>query len=71
MAIDKRSGANVFTSKTHPYDLFTENQTDSTIFAATRAGRVVAVRPVLREGDVGTVVMGFSEEPLASASTGR
>jgi len=71
IAVDKMSGNTLFTSKSHAYDLFVENQADSTIYAATRSGRVAAIRPILREGEVGTIVMGFSEEPLAAATPGR
>ena len=67
LAVNKATGNVDFMSKGKEYQVFTPNTKDSTIFAATRAGKVVAIRPVLREGDVGTIAMDFREEPLASA----
>jgi len=37
------------------------------IYAATATGEVVQIKPITNAGEVGTVVMGFAEEPLAMA----
>jgi outer membrane protein assembly factor BamB len=68
LAVDKNSGQVMFRSKSK-WDAFATNMTDATIFASTKAGKVMAIRPVLREGEVGTMVMDFypSPEPLALA----
>jgi outer membrane protein assembly factor BamB len=67
LAVDKQTGQVVFQSKSKDYELFAENPTDSTIYAATKDGHVVAIKPVLKEGQVGTVVMDLKEQPLALA----
>jgi outer membrane protein assembly factor BamB len=67
LAVDKQSGNILFQSRTKAYELFAENTTDATIFAATKDGRVAAIRPILRAGEVGTVVMDLREQPLAAA----
>ena len=67
LAVDKQSGQVVFQSKSKGYEKFTSNTDDALIYAATKDGRVVAIRPVLREGEVGVIVMGFAEQPVAAA----
>jgi outer membrane protein assembly factor BamB len=67
LAADKNTGEIAFTSKSHPFEVFATNTTDSMIYGSTRDGRIWAVRPVLRAGEVGTVVMDFHAEPLALA----
>ena len=67
MAVDKASGDVVFTSKKHPLGVFATNTKDAMIYGASRGGSIWAVRPVLREGEVGNLVMDFRAEPLASA----
>jgi hypothetical protein len=64
IAVNKQSGQVVFTSKGADYRVFATNTDDALIYGATREGRIVAIRPVLREGEVGTLVMGFAEQPL-------
>jgi outer membrane protein assembly factor BamB len=66
-AVDKASGQVVFTSKKHPFEVFATNTKDSMIYGATPSGTVWAVRPVLREGEVGNLVVDFRAEPLAMA----
>jgi outer membrane protein assembly factor BamB len=66
IAVNKQSGEVTFTSKGSAYRTFATNPNDGTIFAATPDGKIVAIRPVLREGEVGTLVMDLREEPLAS-----
>lgn len=67
MAVNKTTGEVVFTSKSSPYDTFATNTTDSTIYAASKDGRIAAIRPVLREGEVGVLVMDLKPVPVASA----
>jgi len=68
VAVDKNTGVVQFVSKGH-WELFATNPDpkDNTIFTANRDGKVFAIRPVLREGEVGTVVMDLRPEPLAAA----
>lgn len=66
LAVDKASGEVAFRSKGRQYDVFATNPTDATIFAATKDGQLAAIRPVLREGEVGVLVMVFPEEPVAA-----
>jgi outer membrane protein assembly factor BamB len=68
MAVDKASGQVVFTSKTNPFQVFTTNLKDSTIYAGSHSGTVWAIKPVLREGEVGTIVMDFRAEAIAVAA---
>jgi outer membrane protein assembly factor BamB len=65
MAVDKASGKVVFTSNSGAFTVFATNTRDATIYAAASDGKVRAIRPVLKEGEVGTVVMDFRIEPLA------
>jgi hypothetical protein len=65
LAVNKQSGEIGFTSKGNVYNVFATNKDDALIYAATRDGRLVAIRPVLREGEVGVLVMDFKVEPIA------
>ncbi|MEA2712013.1 MAG: hypothetical protein QOF78_4614, partial [Phycisphaerales bacterium] len=62
IAVNKRTGDVVFTSKTNRYEIFATNPNDAIIYAATRTGHIAAIRPVLREGEVGTLVMMENEK---------
>jgi outer membrane protein assembly factor BamB len=64
LAVNKQTGKVVFTSKGSAYSAFATNTEDATIFAASSDGRLAAIRPVLREGEVGVLVMGFTEETV-------
>ena len=64
LAVDKKTGQTVFTSKSR-WDVFATNLTDATIFAVTKDGKLVAVKPVLKEGEVGTVVVDFTSATCA------
>jgi outer membrane protein assembly factor BamB len=66
LAADKATGEVKFRSK-GKWDLFSTNMTDAMIFASTRDGKVTGIHAVLREGEVGTMVMDFREEPIALA----
>jgi outer membrane protein assembly factor BamB len=66
LAVDKNSGQVQFRSK-GKWDLFATNTTDAVIFAATKDGKVYSIHPVLREGEVGTMVMDLRAEPIALA----
>lgn len=67
LALNKLTGETVFMSARHPFEIFTTNTKDSTIYGATRDGRLWAIRPVLSEGKVGTMVMDLRFEPIALA----
>lgn len=57
-ARDKQTGEVRFTSKSDELRVFgTSLKEDGVVYAATRRGRVIAVRPVLKPGSVGEVVM--------------
>ena len=64
LAIEKQTGKLTFISKRHPLKVFTTNQKDSTIYGASRDGKVWSVRPVLREGEVGHIVIDLRFEPV-------
>ena len=58
-ARDKKTGEVRFTSQRKDLTVFATNlvKEDGMIYAGTKAGRVIAVRPVLKPGTVGEVVM--------------
>src|SRR5207249_3395741 len=62
LAVDKITGERRFESKNR-YDDFATNETDSMIYAATKAGAVVGIRPVLIPGQTGVLVMNDSKTP--------
>ena len=63
-AHDKKTGQRLFTSQRRDLAVFGTNvaKEDGIIYAATKRGRVIAVRPVLKPGTVGEVVMVGSDE---------
>ena len=67
MAVNKQSGQVAFLSKTKNLSVFATNTSDSTIYGATPEGHIEAIRPVLREGEVGNIVLDLRPEPLALA----
>lgn len=68
VAVDKTSGEEKFSSKSRDFDLFASNAKDSTIYAATKGGEVVAIRPVLTPGQVGELVkLDIELESIAAA----
>jgi hypothetical protein len=56
VAYDKKTGATAFQSKRDDFGYFGTNGRDGIAYTASRGGRVVAVRPVLKEGQTGEVV---------------
>lgn len=58
VARDKQTGEAKFVSQRRDLDVFSTNTItqDGMMYAATRQGRVIAIRPVLRPGTVGEVV---------------
>ena len=64
VARDKRTGEVRFTSQRRDLAVFGTNlvKEDGLVYAATKRGRVIAVRPVLKPGTVGEVVMVGSDE---------
>jgi hypothetical protein len=71
IAVDKMNGQVAFVSNKHPFDVFVTNTKDATIYGATKAGNVWAVRPVLREGEVGNMVMDWRAVPLETIASAR
>lgn len=65
-AVDKKTGQRLFTSQRRDLAVFGTNlaKEDGIVYAATKRGRVIAVRPVLKPGMVGEVVMVGSDEVL-------
>lgn len=63
-AHDKKTGQRLFTSRRGDLRVFGTNlvKEDGIVYAATKRGRVIAVRPVLKPGSVGEVVMVGSDE---------
>lgn len=67
-AVDKANGQVRFKSKRPDLAAFATNTKDGTVFVATAAGRVMAVKPVLQAGSVGELVFApVPGEPIASA----
>jgi outer membrane protein assembly factor BamB len=64
VAIDKKTGQQKFRSQRHDFAIFATNTTDSTIFAATKDGKVYAITPVLKGGMMGEIVMKQELMPL-------
>ena len=67
-ALDKKTGEVRFTSNRRDLAVFGTNvlKEDGMVFAATKRGRIIAIRPVLKPGTVGEVVMVGSDEVSAS-----
>ncbi len=63
-AADKVTGKIQFESKSK-FDVFAVNQKDALIYAATSAGRIVQIKPIVREGEVGNIVVDLRDEPIA------
>jgi len=57
VALDKATGAPKFRSSRQDFESFATNTTSSLIYAATKDGHVLAIRPVLRPGTVGEIVL--------------
>ena len=56
-ALDKKSGEAQFTSRRKDFAAYASNPKDGTVYAATKGGRIVAVKAVLTPGQVGELVM--------------
>jgi len=61
VAVDRSNGEQRFTSKRTDLAQFATNTKDSTIYAATKDGKVLAITPVLKPGDVGEVALDLGE----------
>jgi outer membrane protein assembly factor BamB len=57
VALDKATGQEKFASERRDLSVFATNLASPVIYAATAAGEVVAVRPVLRAGTTGQLVL--------------
>ena len=57
VAVDKTNGEQRFTSKRTDLVQFATNTKDSTIYAATKDGQVLAITPVLKAGDTGELAL--------------
>jgi outer membrane protein assembly factor BamB len=68
LALDKKTGNAKFRSRRKDLTMFATNTADSTIYAATKEGLVLAIKPVLTPGAVGTIVKSDEVwEQIASA----
>jgi outer membrane protein assembly factor BamB len=68
VAVDKVSGEQRFTSKRTDLVAFATNTKGPTIYAATKDGKVLAITPVLKAGDVGEVALDLGDaRPVAGA----
>lgn len=56
MALDKTTGEPVFQSTRGDLDVFATNVKGSIIYAATRHGTILAIKPILKPGTVGEIV---------------
>lgn len=56
VAYDKKTGVEAFRSKRSDFGMFGTNGRDGIAYTVSRTGRVVAIRPVLKEGQSGEVV---------------
>jgi hypothetical protein len=63
VALDKATGQPQFRSQRESFDVFATNLNSPLIYAATKDGHILAVRPILRPGTVGEIVM--LETPLS------
>jgi outer membrane protein assembly factor BamB len=70
LALDIKTGAQVFQSASSNFVAFgVNNKSDGIVYAATAEGLVVAVKPILREGTAGEMVMDFGRtDPALVAS---
>lgn len=57
VAVDKASGQEKFRSRKTDYTFFVTNTKDAMIYAASKNGQVVGIRPVLKAGTVGELVL--------------
>ena len=57
LALDKTTGKTQFRSTRNDLDVFATNLESPIIYAATKNGTVLAIRPVLKPGTVGEIVM--------------
>jgi len=57
VALDIKTGEAQFQSVRNDLKVFAENFKDSTIYAATATGEIIAIKPVLKPGTVGQLVL--------------
>jgi outer membrane protein assembly factor BamB len=66
VAVDKETGQKAFESRHQDFAVFGTNARDGIIYAAYADGAVVAIKPVLKPGQIGELVMEpVGEQPLA------
>lgn len=70
IAVDKKTGEESFRSKRSDFALFGTNTKDAVIFAATASGQIMAIKPVLKPGAVGEIVLDVRplDQSLATAN---
>jgi hypothetical protein len=70
VALDRATGSPAFRSTRNDLVIFATNTQSPTIYAATRDGAILAIRPVTRPGAVGEIVFDSTivHEALASAN---
>ena len=69
VALDKKNGESAFASKRNDFTNFALNTKDSTIYAATKDGHVIAMKAVTLPGIIGEVATrGDADKPVAVAA---
>jgi hypothetical protein len=58
VALDKATGQKRFESRRKNLDVFATNTKDGFLYAATKGGRILAIRAVTSPGEVGEMVRG-------------
>jgi len=66
-ALDKATGEELFVNTRNDFVAFAPNNKTAVLYAATASGQVLAVKPILRPGLTGELVMVPVNEPIALA----
>jgi outer membrane protein assembly factor BamB len=66
VVLDKKTGETQFTSRRKDLAAYATNTKDGVIYGATKEGRVLAIKAVLTQGQVGEVV--WNDEPIGPAA---
>lgn len=68
VAVDKQTGEKAFESYHQGFSVFGTNSRDNTIYAGYPSGEVFAIKPVLKAGQIGELVMTPMMTPMARES---
>ena len=67
-AVDKASGEVKFVNERRDFTVFAPNTKDGMIYAATKDGLVLAIRPITKPGSVGEIVRGNLELEIVAVA---